>query len=302
MRVERLGHALRQHHLHDVAFGDVVLGLEHSGLEFGFAKQRYRWLGRHQRGADLRRYGRRMQSLLQPFEQLTGTGKGVRLRGVGIMHQRQLAGQVIDDGQRFYQHEQNIRRTQRVRMHPLGQTGLNVTDGVVTENTDQATTEARQMRLLRHLETGLIGGNVVQRVRDSACINNLTILDARDFVTTHTQSGVCWQSDKGITAEALTPLHRFEEKGVRGIAQLEIERERCFQIGQGFQRDRYAVIARISQAQESRLGARIGRTNGMVRGIHRCSPCAKGGNSRASASRLSTNTSQSSALIGYPSA
>ena len=38
VRVKRFLHALRQHDLHNVAFGDVVLGLEHGGLEGGFAE------------------------------------------------------------------------------------------------------------------------------------------------------------------------------------------------------------------------------------------------------------------------
>ena len=108
-----------------------------------------------------------MQALLQTLQQFAGAGKRVgrpTLGRVGVVHQRQFAGQVVNDGQRFHQHEQDVGRTDRVRVRRFGfslcQARLDVAYGVVTEDADQTAAKARQRGLVRHLEAGLIGSDV----------------------------------------------------------------------------------------------------------------------------------------------
>jgi len=139
-----LAHALRKDDLHDVAFGDVVLGLEHGLLEMRFAKQRNCGLRRPWRfDRDTRRLAQPGQQFLQPrLRLLVGAGNA----GLGVDDQRELAGEVIDDGDFFGKQENDVGRAEFVGLGRTRQLGFDVAHGVVAETADQAATEARQAR------------------------------------------------------------------------------------------------------------------------------------------------------------
>jgi hypothetical protein len=96
---ERLGHALREHDLHDVAVLDVLLGPAHGFLEGGFTEDRDGRLRRRRGfGWNLHRRTQLGEEFLQPgLRLLVGAGHP-RLR---VDHQRQLAGEVVDHRQFF---------------------------------------------------------------------------------------------------------------------------------------------------------------------------------------------------------
>ena len=79
-----------------VALGDVALGLLHRLLERRLAEHR------HGRFGTRRRFGRNGHRLTQFGEQFLEPGArfliGAGETGFGIDNQRQLAGQVVDDG------------------------------------------------------------------------------------------------------------------------------------------------------------------------------------------------------------
>jgi hypothetical protein len=58
------------------------------------------------------------------------------------------------------------------------------------------------------------------------------------------------QADEGIAAEALAALHRFEQVGVGLVGQLEVDRQRRVEVGEGFERDGNAVVAFRREAVE----------------------------------------------------
>ena len=141
--VERLGHALREDDLHDVAFGDVVLGFEYGLLERCFAEGGN---GRPRSGPAVRlgMHNWRAQ-LAEQFLQacprlLVGAGEA----GFGIDDQRQLAGDVVDDGDFLGEQQADVRRADVVRFVGAGQLGFDIAHGVVAEAADQAAAEARQ--------------------------------------------------------------------------------------------------------------------------------------------------------------
>ena len=155
-----------------------------------------------------------MQALLQAFEQFARTAKGVRLRRVGIVDERKPARQVIDNRQRFDQHEQNVGRADRVRMRFSGfglrQARFDVAHGVVAEDADQATAKPRQAGLMRHLEAGLIGRDIGQRICGFARFDDRAVVRAGDLMPVHGQARIGGETDEGITTETFAALHRFK--------------------------------------------------------------------------------------------
>jgi hypothetical protein len=103
---EGLAHALREHHLHDVAIDDVLLGAPHGGLEGLLAEFRRRPARRTRTSSgNAHRFAQLAEQFLEPrLGLLPGAGK----TGLGIDHQGQLAGEVVDDGDFFGQQQQDV--------------------------------------------------------------------------------------------------------------------------------------------------------------------------------------------------
>jgi hypothetical protein len=63
------------------------------------------------------------------------------------------------------------------------------------------------------------------------------------------------QADEAVPAEALAAHHRFEQEAVLAAArQLEVQRQRRFEVGKGLGDERDAVVALRSQALEFEFG------------------------------------------------
>jgi hypothetical protein len=91
-----------------------------------------------------------------------GALPGVGHVGLGVHHQGQLAGEVVDDGDLFGQQQQDVGRAEGVGLAGLGQARLDVAHGVVAEAAHQAAGKARQVVARRHLDAVLELGDEVE--------------------------------------------------------------------------------------------------------------------------------------------
>ena len=243
--MKRFAHALRQHHLHDVTAGDVVLGLTDRGLELRFAKGRF---GRSRSSGLLGGYPGGLAQLAQQFPQpclclLVGPGKP----GLGIDDERELAGQIVDHGNFFRQQKMNIRGIDRVGERSVAdrvlQAPLDIADGVVTEAADQPTEKTRQPLGLRRLEACHVVLDERQRIPPLIALGNAIAGQHQHFVGTHHNAGRRGKADDGVATKPLPPLHRFQQIGKRFACQFQIDRQGRIEIGKSFERNRNAVVA-----------------------------------------------------------
>ncbi len=240
-RAERLAHALRQHHLHDVAVEDVALGaFDH--LKIGrFAELRARLLRRG--GRRVRDRHRTAQHLQQLFQALAAALIGAGCTWIDVHDEIDFARQVVDHRELLRQQEQDVRHAERIGLGVAGELFLDIADGVVAEIADQAAAETRQAGLRGRLEARLILPDVLQRVVGSRAALELGVFELAAFVAAHLEPRFSGQPDERIAAEALAADHRFEQVGVRLIGELEVDRQRSIEVGEGFQHQRDAVIA-----------------------------------------------------------
>jgi hypothetical protein len=70
----------------------------------------------------------------------------------------------------------------------------------------------------------------------------------------HLDAGRGGEADDGVAAEALAPLHGFEQVGVGRVGQLQVDGERGVEIRKGFEGNRDAVIALGGQGVEFGFG------------------------------------------------
>ncbi len=196
----RHAHALRQHHLHDVAVQDVLLGLAHRGLERLLAVLGYRF------GSRRRQRQRNRHVVPQLAAQLVQACmrflQRIRHCRVGVYHQVELAGQVVHYRQLFRQHQQDVRRADRVRLLRCGQPFLDIAHGVVAEVAHEATGKARQTGHWRGVEARHETVDEAQRVAFVA-FDHLVAVFHLHALPLHAQTGGGGQANEGVTAEAL---------------------------------------------------------------------------------------------------
>ncbi len=127
---------------------------------------------------------------------------------------------------------------------------LDVAHAVVAEVADQAAVEARQ--------TGE-GGDVVARLElldEGQRVGALEALDLHavdahaHLVAVDAQHRARRQADDRVAAPFLAALHGFEQVGVGGVGQLQVDRQRGVEVGEGFESERDAIVAVGGQAQE----------------------------------------------------
>jgi hypothetical protein len=181
-------------------------------------------------------------------------GEGVGLRRVGVDDQVQAAGQVVDDRQFLALQQQDVGGVDAARQHRAGQARLDVAHRVVAEVARQAAAEARQAGPQRDLETLLVGGDEVQRVALEG-LDDLAVGDDLGAEARGTQQAACGQADEGIAPEALAPHDRLEQEAEGAAAgELQVQRERGFQVRQRLGGQRDAVVAFGGQAVEFGFG------------------------------------------------
>ena len=146
------------------------------------------------------------------------------------------------------EHQQDVGRAeQRPALAAVGQARLDVAHRVVAEVARQPAAEARQAGQRRHLEARLVVADEVQRivgfVRGLAVWRWVSVT----LLAAHRDAGLGGQADEGIAPEAFAALHRFQQVGIRLVGELEIQRQRRVEIGEGFRDQRDAVVALLGE-------------------------------------------------------
>ena len=264
-----LAQALADLHLHHVARGDVLLGLQHR-VEIGLLGE----LALHgvRRPAAHRRRGHRVAQLVGELVEAALRGEvGVGLRRVGVDDEVEPARQVVDHRELLGLQQQDVGRVEAAGLGRPGEPGLDVAHGVVAEVACEPAAEARQARAQGDLEAALVGLDEVERVAlvrldDAAVGHDL----GRPPGGLH--AGARGQADEGVAAEALAADDRFQQEALRLPAgELEVQRQRRLEVGEGLEDHRDAVEALAGQALEFEFGDHVGglRDAGMARRILR---------------------------------
>ncbi len=258
----RLGVALLQPlahlHLHHVAGGDVLLGLEHR-RDVGFLRELA--LHRVRRAApDGRRRDRIAQLVGQLVEAALGGEEGVRARRIGVDDQVEPPGQVVDDGQLFGLQQQDVGRVEAARLVRAGQARLDVAHGVVAEIAREAAAKARQARTQRHLEALLERLDESERV----AVVRLDDLAVGDHLGAHAGAlhpRARRQADERVAPEALAADDGLQQEALRlSAGELEVQRQRRLEVGESLEDQRDAVETLGGQALEFEFGDHVRRT------------------------------------------
>ena len=236
-------HALRKHHLHYITGGDVFLGLVHrvlkavlgkAGDEIAFMHLRRTMLGlrRSQGQAQLRFNG--IQALL----------RGLQPAGLRMHDDLQTPAQVVEHYHLVGEHEQDVRRTDGVRLEQaLRQTRLDVAHGVIAEVTNQPAGKTRQAVQSGNAETLLIAFDKGQRIGRFHHFHHLSIVFDAYRIALHLKHRARRQADNGVASPFLAAFHRLEQVAVRQVRELEVNGQRGIKIGEDFAHQRDAVVA-----------------------------------------------------------
>ena len=172
-----------------------------------------------------------------------GVVVGGRLRRIGVDDKRDLSRKIIDNGELFGEKEQDVRhRGERIDRRARGpcELALDVTHGVVAEVPGEPAAEARQTRYRRRAIASLELGDEIERIAamalgDRGAVANFDALPARADARRRRQAY------ERVAAEALAADYRFQEKGVRPVGELDVERKRRVEIGERLEDKRDAV-------------------------------------------------------------
>ena len=251
--------ALAHLHLHEVTAGDQLLGLINRPQIISLGEISFRrvafGLAYH------RRADRVLQLILEPTKPALGVGIGLGLARVGVDDQVELARQVVDDGQLLTLQQQDVGAAEGVGRAAVRQLLLDMAHRVITEITGQTAAKTRQTGTQGYLEALLVGGDKVQRIAAGA-LHHHAVAHHLGFgvgaETTGAQQRARRQADKAVAAKALTADHGLQQKAVLaailGEGQLQVQRQRGFQIGKGFRHQGDAVKALCAQAFEFEFG------------------------------------------------
>ena len=247
--------ALADLYLHQVAGHHVFLGARHR-LQVILLGEFAHAVGAH-RSRGHRRIDRAPQHGAQVLQPLARFGEGFRLARVGVHDQVQLAGQVVDHRQFFGHQQLDLGQAEVVRRRRIRQPRLDVAHRVVAEIAGQAAAEARHAGTDGDLVARLESGDEFKRITFGA-LHHFIVFQHFDAVAEAAQQGRGRQADEGIAAEALAADHRFQQEGILagalGLGQLQIQGQRCFQVGEGFGDQRNAVVALRGQRLEFEFG------------------------------------------------
>ena len=211
---------------HEVAFVQHVAG-DRRGIGAGLAQ-----LG-----------GQRIQPRLRPFPR-------TRFAWIGVHDQIETALEVVEDRDFLRQHQQDVGRTEFVRLVARGQARLDVADALEAEPAHQAAGEPWQVRQARHRIRRAQRLDFGERVFDLACLDQLALVTDFQAMAMEGDHAPHRQADDGVATEAFAAFHRFEQVGVRRVGKLQVDRERRVQVGQHFTDNGDAIEAFSSELLE----------------------------------------------------
>ena len=195
-------------------------------------------------GARMRRLDWARQPRLQFTQSLPRLRIGLALSRVGVHDQVDAARQVIDHCDFFGEQQQDVGHADVVGLWPR-EFLLDHSHRVVTEVAGQSAGKARQPGAHRHLE--LIGVALHGRERITVdCLRHYATFDnfGRRAIATNKRSNrrACGQPNKRIAAEALAADDRFQQERVGLVGELQIKRQRRFEVREAFRDQRNAVV------------------------------------------------------------
>jgi len=125
----------------------------------------------------------------------------------------------------------------------VGQRGLHVTHLVVAETAHQAAAEAGQTRGGSHPETFAVAGQEIQRIGILFLFRHPLAGEHQHLAAIDRNTSLAGQTDEGIAAKPFPPLDRFQEVGIGGVGQLQINGKGSVEIGKGLEGHRDTVVA-----------------------------------------------------------
>ncbi len=143
-----------------------------------------------------------------------------------------------------------------------GQPRLDVADAFEAEPADQAAGEAGHACELGHDMLRAQRLDFGERIGDLAALDQFAMVAHVQGVPAEGVHAAHRQADDRVATEAFAAFDRFEQVGVRGIGELEIDRQRRVQIGQHFADDGDAGVTFSGVALELLAGNQDGFPSG----------------------------------------
>ena len=252
---ERLDEALADLHLHQFAGRDVFLRAAH-GVQIVVLLELAEGLGAHARGRH-RRLNRRTQTRAQFAQTMLRFGIRFGPGRIGVDDQIELAREVVDDRDFFGQQQLNVGQVEIVGRRGVRELLLDVAHRVITEVAGETAAETRQARTRRDFEALLILLDERERIAFIR-LDDVAVRDDLRLAVLHAHGRAGRQPDERVAPEALAAHDGFQQERVRAVAlglrELEVERERRFEVGEGFGDERNAVVAFVRQRLEFEFG------------------------------------------------
>ena len=135
----------------------------------------------------------------------------------------------------------------------MGEFFLHVTHGVVAKVTHQSTAKTWQLGggvERRDLELRQIFFDGIQRISHRLLPCFFAACELRALVAAHFETRFRGQANERVTPEAFTTNHGFEQIGIGLVGELEINRQRGVEIGEGLKQQGNAVVAGLRQPVE----------------------------------------------------
>jgi hypothetical protein len=135
-----------------------------------------------------------------------------------------------------------------------GEAPLDVAHGLVAEVAHQPAAEARELRVLRHLEPREYVVDGGERILDAPPGGDALPVVLGAGVAAHLDPRARRQPDERVAAEPLAADDRLEQVAVRPVGELEVDGQRGVEIGERLEHHRRAVVARSSEPVELSFG------------------------------------------------
>ena len=198
----------------------------------------------------------------QPLHRLLANAGLGRVDQADEVH---AAFQIVEDDHVLGHHQHDVRRSERVGRRAVAQPLFHVTDAVVAEIPDQAAVEAGQARQGRHPVASLEFFDECQWIVCLKVFADRAVHRDGNPLTGYRQHRPAGQADDGIASPALAALGGFQQIGKRPPGEFQVGGQRRFEIGQGFDDNRNAVVS---------CGGQPGK---ILFGVHGFVSCGKGG-------------------------
>ena len=245
VRAKGDGHALRQHHLHDVPGAGVFAYPLHRRLEGRCAELRDEVALRH--GLTGAACGDRRRRLAELRGQGAQLGQrplaGARLVRVDQADELHAGLQVVEDDDVLGDHQQDVRSAYGVRRGAVLESPLHIAHTVIAEVAHQAAVKPRQPRRRRHPVAGLERLHKGQRVLDLRLFHQPPVRGHFNALAESLEHRAAGQADDGVAPPGLAPLGGFKQIRPGLAGQLQIGGKRGVQIGEDPQRHRHPVVA-----------------------------------------------------------